>query len=110
MEKVTDIKKKIVLKDDVVAPVNKGDVLGYVELTYNGTVLAKIDLVATESVERSTLKEKKDIAKSFWQSTHFKVVIGVVIALVVIYFVVFILIVKSKTSKKKKRRKKARKM
>ena len=110
IEKVTDIKKKIVLKDDVVAPVNKGDVLGYVELTYNGTVLAKIDLVATESVERSTLKEKKDIAKSFWQSTHFKVVIGVVIALVVIYFVVFILIVKSKTSKKKKRRKKVRKM
>lgn len=107
IEKVSDIKKKIVLKEDVVAPVNKGDVLGYVELTYNGTTLAKIDLVATESVERSALKEKKDIAKSFWQSTHFKVVVGVVIALVVIYFVVFILIVKSKTSKKKKKRKKS---
>jgi len=106
IEKVTDIKKKIVLKEDVVAPVNKGDVLGYVELTYNGNSLAKIDLIATESVERSVLKEKKDIAKSFWQSAHFKIVVAVVAIIVAAYLVVFILVIRSKTAKKKKRRKK----
>ena len=53
IEKITDIRKKISLNENVVAPVKEGDVLGQVELTYEGQTLAVIDLVATSSVERS---------------------------------------------------------
>lgn len=107
IEKVTDIKKKIVLDENVVAPVKKGDVLGYVELTYNGQTLAKIDLVATTSVERSVLKAETEVAKNFTQSKHFKIVVGVVIGVVVVYFAVFIIIIQVKKNKKKKKKRKA---
>lgn len=105
IEKVSDIKKKIVLDKNVVAPVNKGDVLGYVELTYNGVTLAKIDLVATSSVERSAVKAEAEVAKSFTKSNHFKIVIGVVVGVVVIYFAVFITVICVRNNNLKKKRK-----
>lgn len=107
IEKVSDIRKKISLNENVVAPVKEGDILGSVELTYGGQTLATIDLVATASVERSVVKAKTEVAKSFTSSTAFKVVIAVVVGVVVIYFAVFIIIV-NKHSKKKSKKKKRR--
>ena len=107
IEKVTDIKKKITLKENVVAPVEEGDVLGQVELTYNGTTLAVIDLVATSSVERSVIKAETEVAKNFTQSNHFKIVIIVVVVVVALYLIVFVIIVKNRSSKNKKKRRKS---
>ena len=107
IEKVSDIRKKIRLNENVVAPVKQGDVLGQVELTYEGQTLAVIDLVAVSSVERSVVKEKTEVAKSFTSSVQFKIVIGVVIAVVAIYFVIFFIIINKSMKKKKKSRKKS---
>ena len=104
IEKITDIKKKITLEENVVAPVKEGDVLGKVELTYNGISLAVIDLVATSSVERSVIKAETEVAKNFTQSGHFKIVIWIVVGVVAVYLVAFVVIVKSKNKKHKKRR------
>ncbi len=104
IEKITDIRKKISLNENVVAPVKEGDVLGQVELTYEGQTLAVIDLVATSSVERSTVKEKTEVAKSFTSSVQFKIVIAVVAAVVIIYFIIFFVIVNKSMKNKKKRK------
>lgn len=53
---VNDVEKKITVYDNVVAPVEVGDVLGKMELVYKGEVLATIDLVSTTKVERSQVK------------------------------------------------------
>lgn len=107
IEKISDIKKKINLKENVVAPVKEGDVLGTVELTYGGTTLATIDLVATSSVERSVIKEKTEVAKSFPQSTSFKIVIAVIVVLIAAYVTVFLILL-NKSKKKKRKKKKVR--
>ncbi len=106
IEKISDIKKKISLFENVIAPVKEGDKLGTVELTYGGQTLATIDLIATASVDRSIIKEKTEVAKSFPQSTSFKIVIAVIVGVVVLYVVVFIAILK-KTQKKRRRKKKS---
>lgn len=107
VERARDIKKKIVLNENVTAPVKEGDVLGYVELTYNGTVLDKIDLIAMKDVERSSIEAEKEVAKNFTQSQHFKIVVIVIIGVIALYFIVFFTVLsvrKSKKSKKKSRR------
>lgn len=107
VEKISDIKKKIVLNENVTAPVKEGDVLGYVELTYNGTTLDRIDLIAMKDVERSGVEAEKEVAKNFTQSSHFKIVIVVVISVVVLYFAVFLIIVYSRKNKKSKKKKRS---
>lgn len=87
---VNDVEKKITVYDNVVAPVEVGDVLGKMELVYKGEVLATIDLVSTTKVERSQVKAKVKIAKSYFESSVFKVTLTILIALIVIYSVIHI--------------------
>lgn len=60
------------------------------ELVYKGEVLATIDLVSTTKVERSQVKAKVKIAKSYFESSVFKVTLTILIALIVIYSVIHI--------------------
>lgn len=99
IEKISDIKHKIVLKENVVAPVSVGDVLGTVELTYKGTVIGNVDLISTQDVGRSTIKAETQVAKSFFQSPTFKVVVVVVVAVIALYVFIFILIIKKRNEK-----------
>lgn len=46
-----NIKEILEIKDPVVAPINKGDILGYVEFKNNGLTVGKVDLVASRQVE-----------------------------------------------------------
>ena len=59
------------LKQNVIAPVKEGEVLGTMELQYGGGTLAKMDLVATTDVERSEQKELLSVAQSFIGSKEF---------------------------------------
>lgn len=75
------------IPDHVDAPVKKGQVIGTATLKYADQTLAKINLVASESVERSELLHMTDIARSIFTSVWFLVIAGLIIALVAIYII-----------------------
>ena len=49
-----DVKRDIVCDSFVLAPVNKGDVLGYLQYSVNGAVIAKYPISAAEDIEANT--------------------------------------------------------
>lgn len=65
------IHRVIDLKQNVIAPVKKGDILGTMELQYGGETMAVINLVATTDVRRSEQKEMLAVAQSFIGSPQF---------------------------------------
>ncbi len=95
-----DITKSITVYDNIVAPVYKGDRLGELTLMYKGEVIAKIPLVATETVNRSKIAEKKAIAKAFPSSTEFKVALLIIFLFALAVFIVHVMIVQSKYRKR----------
>lgn len=72
-------------KDDVVAPVKKGDVLGSVKIKYADNVIADVNLVAGEDVARSALLYAGHIIKTVVTSPVFLVISGVLIIGVSVY-------------------------
>lgn len=49
-----DVKRDIVCDRFTMAPINKGDVLGYIEYSVNGSVIAKYPISAAENIESNT--------------------------------------------------------
>ena len=76
------IETKIALfSEEVEAPVEEGQVLGVMTLSYEGEVYGKLDLVAVNSVERSELLYKKEQFISFFQDTWVQIILAVVLLL-----------------------------
>lgn len=98
--KTDNVKKKITLYKNVVAPIEVGDVLGKMELSYNGTVLATIDLVSTTRVTRSQIKAKAKVAKSFFSSKEFDFTVMFLLIGIIIYTVIHIVRIQKKYIKK----------
>ena len=69
--------------ESVEAPVEEGQVLGTMTLSYEGEVYGTLDLVAVTSVERSDLLYKKQQFIEFFQNTWVRLIL-IVLALVVI--------------------------
>ena len=80
-----EIEQKIDLKENIVAPVNKGDALGTLSLYYKGEKLTSVDLVAATSLERDTNSSRLKIAKAFFHSPQFKLCVAFIILLFVGY-------------------------
>ena len=93
---VDDVEKVITVKEHIVAPVEVGDVLGQMELRYKGEVLADIDLISTTKVERSPVKERMRVVKSYFRSMTFKVTAGAVIGGIALYCVAVFLMAQRK--------------
>lgn len=93
---VEDVQQIITVKDNIVAPIEKGDVLGQMELRYEGETLAKIDLISTTDVERSPYKEKKEIVKSYFRSNLFRVTAMIVLGGIGIYCVIYFMMMQKK--------------
>lgn len=68
---LSSIHEIITLDKNVVAPIKAGDKLGTMELQYGGETLTVMDLVSTESLERSKTAEMITVAKSFIGSPDF---------------------------------------
>ena len=64
-------KKRTLLYDKVVAPVKKGEVLGRLDIVYQGDVIKTIDLVAAKSIERSQIAYLADRARSLTETSWF---------------------------------------
>ncbi len=93
---VKDVEKRITVYDNIVAPVEVGDVLGKMELVYSGKVIATIDLVSTTNVERSAVKTNAKIAGSYFSSKVFKRTVAVIIVLIAGYIIAFVVIAQKK--------------
>ena len=84
-----DIRKTVVLNsDELDAPLNKGDSVGFLTLSYNDTILGKVELVVRSDVPRSEALYILTIAKTLFFSDY-AVVIMAVIALAAIIYVIF---------------------
>lgn len=85
----TDIR---LFADEVEAPVEAGEVMGVMTLSYEGEVYGELDLVAVNSVERSELLYKKQQFFDFFQTTGVKIILiaaAVVFILVALRLLVF---------------------
>jgi D-alanyl-D-alanine carboxypeptidase (penicillin-binding protein 5/6) len=100
------IKKNI--PDSVNAPVKKGQKIGTATLVYANQNLATIDLVASESVERSELLSSANLVKSIFTSVWFLVIAGLIVFLVIIY--VILALIYNRKKKNLRKVKKYRKM
>ena len=76
--------------DKLNAPVNKGDVLGEVTLTYSGEVLTTVELVAVSDVNKSFLKYNAYAMTMFPKSSWFKNAFMISFLLCALYIIVCI--------------------
>ena len=98
--KTEDVKREITVKENIVAPVEVGDVLGEMKLSYNGETIATLDLISTTKVERSESASKWEIAKSYFKSKVFYVTLVLIGCLIVLYTVVHVVRTNRKYLKK----------
>lgn len=95
-----DIERTITfISESVEAPVTKGQVLGQVTLSYNGTVYATVDLLADEDVSESRLLVFQRDALEFVGSTAFKLGVAAFAALIVL-----IIMIRVAMAKRRRRR------
>lgn len=98
------IKKKITVFKNIVAPVEKGDKLGYLELEYQGNIISTIDLVATTTVQRSDFSSNMKVAGAYFHSKEFKWALFVIIMIFVVYSVGFFIFMQLKYQKGRKKK------
>lgn len=80
-------KKMTLLYENVVAPVSKGEVLGKLDIIYQGDLVRTIDLVAAKSVERSQVAYLTDRAKSLTDTSWFMPLVILLIICIIVLFV-----------------------
>lgn len=67
--------------ESVTAPVEEGQVMGTMTLSYEGEVYGTLDLVATTSVERSELLYKQEQIRQFFEHSGTKLILGAVLVI-----------------------------
>ncbi len=84
---LSQFKREVNCIDTVEAPVEKGQVLGTIKLTYNGTDYGTLDLVAVNDVSRSELLYRLDRIQKFLDQTWVKLAALGLILLILILIV-----------------------
>ena len=102
LKKEIDIKSYVDADGAVMAPVEKGDVLGRYTLSLSGETLCTVDLVAKESVSMSQLEYNIMKAKAFVGSFWFKAAVAAAGVLIAAYVAVYA----AATSKRRRKIKK----
>lgn len=99
------IHRVIDLKQNVIAPVKKGDILGTMELQYGGETLAVMNLIAATDVGRSKQKETLAVAQSFIGSTDFYNAAKYAVTFFLVYTILIIIlkIIVARSNKKRSR-------
>lgn len=75
-------------QEDVMAPVEKGDVLGKLDIKYADNVIASVNLVAGDSVSRSSILYIGHIIKTVVLSPIFLIIAAVILVAVIIYMMI----------------------
>ena len=103
-DEVSSVVRKVVVNEPVKAPIKKGDVVGYVEYTYNGNYVGTLELVAERDVKRSVLKAIIGGIGWFFNLPFIKFLIYAVIAFLVIMVVTAYVRAKRRKSRRRNRR------
>ena len=96
------------IPESINAPIKKGQVIGTATLSYANQQLTTINLVASESVERSEVLHTTDTIKQILTSTWFLVIAGIIVLLLIIYII--LALIYNRKKKKLRRVKKYRRM
>ena len=78
------IKVDIEKKDNILAPIKKGDVLGKVVVYYDNKKCGEVKLLAYSDIERSFLAHIDTKISTFTSSAAFKIIIAVLILAVIL--------------------------
>ncbi len=89
------------IPDSINAPVKKGQVIGTATLSYANQELTTVNLVASESIERSELLHSANTVKSIFTSTWFIVIVAIIILLVIIYIILALIYNRKKKNLRK---------
>ena len=98
----SDLTMKYTVEESVAAPVQAGDVLGKLTVSYEGKTW-QLDLVASSDAARSTVLYILDRITGFFASTAFKIIVASSVALIVI-LVVYVILVNRRRAKRRRRR------
>lgn len=105
--KDSDISIETKIPDSVDAPIKEGDVIGTATVYYKGSKadgkqeLGKVNLVSSETIERSGILYVLSVIQSIIGSNWFIVVIAVIIILLIIYIIISTII--RRKSRKRRR-------
>lgn len=99
--------KKTIIYDSITAPVSRGEVLGKLDIVYQGELVQTIDLVASKSVERSQVAFLADRARSLTDTSWF-VPLLILLAVCIIALLVLLSIRRRKLIQEARRRERQR--
>ncbi len=88
--------------ESVDAPIKKGDVLGEAEIYYAEKVIGKVDLVAGNDLQKSSLLSAMRSVKGFFVSKYMKIIYAV-IGIIVALFILWCILLNSGKKKRKVR-------
>lgn len=85
---VSELNYRIMLHEETVnAPIAAGDVLGFVTVTHEGTMIANVDLCAAEDVAQSAFLAGLDRISQYTTGRRFLLICGYAVLLLLGYFV-----------------------
>ncbi len=97
------------IPESIPAPVEEGSVIGTATISYANQELTTVDLIASETVERSTILYYMDYAKRILKSRGMIAAVCVVVFLLIIYIILTIAYNKKKSRNRRMKDKKRRK-
>lgn len=98
--KLSSIDKVYDIPESIDAPIKEGDKIGTVTLSYANQKLATIDLLASETVERSELLTAMDAIQKLLTSKYFIIAVIVIVLLFLIYIIAATIYNKKKKSQR----------
>lgn len=96
-----DVTRTMNLPDDLVAPIQAGDVIGTMDVSYNGVEYGSVELVAIRDVSLSQVLYYADKLENFFKSSLFKRIVLTLVVVLAVYFLYVVLI-----GRRRKRRRK----
>lgn len=97
---ISSIDKTFNIPESIEAPVKAGDKVGTVTLSYANNELVTIDLVASETVDRSELLTAIDSIKNIVISKWFIISVSAIVFLVIIYIIIVAIYRRKKKSQR----------
>ncbi|MBR6761688.1 MAG: D-alanyl-D-alanine carboxypeptidase [Oscillospiraceae bacterium] len=87
---INQVQRIITIDENVQAPIKQGQKLGTIQLRHSGEILAQIDLIAGNSVERSFWKYNLSLIPGFFTSQFLKIALLSALILTLLYVIVCI--------------------
>lgn len=89
------------IKDNIVAPITKGDKLGTLTLSLDGVAYGSVDLLALNDVSMSEVLYYAYLLENFFSTPLFKLILVVIFVLFVLYITIYMLRIRRKQQKRR---------